>query len=246
MEQLAGKTALVTGAAHRIGRAISTALAEAGANVVIHYRSSGEDADRLASDLAELGAKAWSVQGDLGDPEQASALISSAHRVAGALDIVVNNASIFPESTLRDFTRTQLQESVDVNALGPFLIARSFYETGGQGVVINLLDCMIADYDRKHVAYHLSKQMLFSLTRMMAVEFAPAVRVNGVAPGLVLPPAGKDESYLAGLASSNPLNAYGNVDDVAEAVLFLARSTFVTGQVIYVDGGRNLRGAMYG
>jgi len=246
MEQLAGKTALVTGAAHRIGRAIAVSLAQAGANVVIHYHTSGAEADRLAADLAELGVKAWALQADLRNTQDVANLIVQVQQAAGALDVVINNASIFPESTLLNFTPAQLQECLDVNALGPFLIARAFYETGGQGVVVNLLDCMIADYDRKHAAYHLSKRMLFSLTRMMAVEFAPAIRVNGVAPGLILPPEGKDESYLAGLASSNPMNAYGSVEDVAEAVVFLARSTFITGQVIYVDGGRNLRGAMYG
>lgn len=246
MEQLTGKTALVTGSALRIGRGIATALAQAGANILVHYHTSGESAESLARDLGKLGVKSWTLQADLGDGRQANDLLVAARRTAGALDIIVNNASIFPESTLLDFTRTQLVENIDVNALGPFLIARAFYETGGRGVVINLLDCKVGDYDHKHVAYHLSKRMLFSLTRMMAVEFAPAVRVNGVAPGLVLPPAGKDESYLAGLASSNPLNAYGSIDDVAEAVLFLARSSFVTGQIIYVDGGRNLRGSMYG
>ena len=246
MEQITGKTALVTGAAHRIGCAIATSLARAGANVVVHYQSSGEAAERLAKDLAAQGVKTWAIQANLSEPGESAALIERTLSMTGTLDALVNNASTFPESTLSEFTSADLHESIDMNALGPFLIARSFHQAGCRGAVVNLLDCMIADYDRKHVAYHLSKRMLFSFTRMMAVEFAPAVRVNAVAPGLVLPPAGKDESYLAGLASSNLLNTYGNVDDVAEAVLFLLGSSFVTGQVIYVDGGRNLRGAMYG
>ncbi len=246
MEHLAGKTALVTGAAHRIGRAIATALADAGANVVVHYQSSRVEAERLVGDLASAGVQGWTVRADLSKPAESAALIERTLSKTGGLDILVNNASTFPESTLTDFASQDLHASIDVNALGPFMLARSFHQLGRGGVVVNLLDCMIADYDRKHVAYHLSKRMLFSLTRMMAVEFAPDVRVNGVAPGLVLPPPGKDDSYLAGLASSNPLNAVGTVDDVAEAVVFLARSTFVTGQVIYVDGGRNLRGALYG
>jgi len=246
MEQLTGKTALVTGAAQRIGRAIATAMAGAGANVVIHYNSSGEEAERLATDLAGRGINVWTIQADLSKPTEAAALIGRTLSLTNSLDLLVNNASTFPESALTNFTSVELHDSIDMNALGPFAIARSFHQLGCTGAVVNLLDCMIADYDRKHVAYHLSKRMLFSLTRMMAVEFAPAVRVNAVAPGLTLPPVGKDESYLAGLASSNLLNAVGSVEDVAEAVLFLLRSTFVTGQVIYVDGGRNLRGAMYG
>jgi hypothetical protein len=246
METLEGKTALVTGAAQRIGRAIATTLANAGANVVVHYQSSGEAAEQLAKDLAAHGVKTWTIQANLSSPGEAATLIAHTISMTNSLDILVNNASTFPESTLLDFTSMALHDIIDMNALGPFAIARSFHQLGRTGVIVNLLDCMIADYDRKHVAYHLSKRMLFSLTRMMAVEFAPAVRVNAVAPGLVLPPVGKDESYLAGLASSNPLNAYGKVEDVAEAVLFLVRSDFITGQVIYVDGGRNLRGSMYG
>jgi len=96
------------------------------------------------------------------------------------------------------------------------------------------------------VAYHLSKRMLFALTRMMALEFAPRIRVNAVAPGLIIPPPGQDESFLQRLASTNPLGRHGDPADVADAVLYLVGAGFVTGQVIYVDGGRHMRGAVYG
>ncbi|MCH7709078.1 MAG: SDR family oxidoreductase [Myxococcales bacterium] len=108
------------------------------------------------------------------------------------------------------------------------------------------MDTRITDYDKSHVSYHLSKRMLFSMTRMMALEFAPKVRVNAIAPGLILPPEGKDETYLQDLARSNPLLAYGGPGDVVEAVLFLLQGRFVTGQVLYVDGGRHLLGGVYG
>ncbi|HNR34300.1 MAG TPA: SDR family oxidoreductase, partial [Candidatus Hydrogenedentes bacterium] len=137
-------------------------------------------------------------------------------------------------------------DAVNLNALAPFLLGRCLAAQKRPGGIVNLLDARIADYDREHASYHLSKRLLFTLTRMMAVEFAPCVRVNGIAPGLILPPEGKDESYLAQLAATNPLNRYGSPDDVAEAVLYLLRSDFVTGQVIFVDGGRHMRGGMYG
>ena len=104
----------------------------------------------------------------------------------------------------------------------------------------------MVDYDRAHAAYHLSKRMLFTLTRMMALEFAPQIRVNAVAPGLILPPPGQDASFLERMASTNPLGRHGDASDVADAVLFLTGAGFVTGQVIYVDGGRHMKGAVYG
>jgi hypothetical protein len=196
--------------------------------------------------LRDKGVKAWTAQAGLNDPAQARALFDEATRLSGGIDFVVNSASVFPESTLAHFTSDELHHVINVNALAPLMLGRALKESNRPGAIVNLLDCMIADFDRKHVAYHLSKRMLYSLTRMMAVEFAPAVRANGVAPGLVLPPAGKGEEYLASLASTNPLNRYGSAEDVAAAVLFLLKSDFVTGQVIFVDGGRNLRGNMYG
>ncbi|KPK86131.1 MAG: hypothetical protein AMJ81_02010 [Phycisphaerae bacterium SM23_33] len=244
--ELAGKTALVTGAAKRIGQATALALAADGANVIVHYNTSAKQAEQLAHSILQAGTKAWALQADLGDPAQAQGLLQRAVQQAGPVDILINNASIFPPSRLTDFTADELAESINVNALAPLLIGRAFAAQRRPGVIVNFLDCRIGDYDRSHAAYHLSKRMLFSLTRMMALEFAPAVRVNAVAPGLILPPPGQDESFLQRLASTNPLHRHGGVADVAEAVRFLIRSEFVTGQVIYVDGGRHMKGAMYG
>ncbi|MFW6158915.1 MAG: SDR family oxidoreductase, partial [Planctomycetota bacterium] len=117
---------------------------------------------------------------------------------------------------------------------------------GRDGAIVNFLDTRVVAYDREHVAYHLSKRMLFSLTRMMALEFAPAVRVNAVAPGLILPPPGRDRAYLERLKSSNPLNRVGTLGQVTEAVLFLLGNEFVTGQVVFVDGGQHMNGRTYG
>ncbi len=243
---LEGKTALVTGGAKRIGRAVACALAAEGVNVVVHYRSSASEAEELATKLQTGGVQAWTVRADLEDAGEAGNLLDRAVELAGPVDILVNNAAIFPESRLADFDVADLHANINVNAVAPALIARKFAAQGREGAVINLLDCRIDDYDEEHVAYHLSKRMLFDLTRMMAVEYAPKIRVNAVAPGLILPPEGKDEDYLASLASTNPLNRYGSPDDVTRAVSFLLRSPFVTGQVIYVDGGRHMTGAMYG
>lgn len=243
---LKGKTALVTGAAKRLGREIALALADKGMHLVLHYRQSLNEAKALAEECQAKGVKAYTVSADLMAVSDVPGMLAKAVALAGPLDVLVNSASIFEESRLNDFVVEDLYRNINVNAMAPLLLARKFHAQGRAGAIVNLLDCRIADYDEAHVAYHLSKRMLFSLTRMMAVEFAPALRVNAVAPGLILPPVGKDQAYLDSLAHTNPLNCCGAPEDVVSAVMFLLESPFVTGQVIYVDGGRHLRGSMYG
>ncbi len=246
---LSGTLAFVTGGGKRIGRSIALALARAGADVVVHYHRSPSAAHRTADDVRALGRSAWTVPGDLGDPQQVESLLPAARDVAGGrpIGLLVNNASIFPEGGLLTFTPEDLAQNVQVNALAPLVLARAMAGQGGEGHVVNLLDSRVVDYDRTHVPYHLSKRMLLSLTRMLAVELAPLVRVNAVAPGLILPPPGvEDEEYLRRLEHTNPLHAHGSPEDIARAAVFLAESPFITGQVIFVDGGRHLKGNFYG
>lgn len=245
MLDLSGRTALVTGAAKRLGAAMVRALAEEGVRVVLHYRSAREEAEELAESLRHGGATVWTAQAALGAAGAAEALFAEAEALSGGIDMVVNSASIFPKGTLHDLDEARLLENLQVNTLAPFALARCLAGTGRSGCVLNLLDTRIADYDREHVPYHLSKRALYSLTRMMAEEFAPRLRVNAVAPGLVLPPPGEDEAYLARLAHTNPLARHGGAEDVAAAAVFLLKSDFITGQVVFVDGGRHLRGSMY-
>lgn len=243
---LSGKVALVTGGAKRLGRACALALAREGVGIVVQYRSSKEEAENTAVAIRSLRVPAWIVQGDQGDPDGAARVFRDAVAQAGPVDFLVNNASIFPESRLDDFTLDDLMDSVRINAFGPLVLARAFAAQQRPGAIVNFLDSRIADYDKTHAAYHLSKRMFFTMTRMMALEFAPRVRVNAVAPGLVLPPEGRDESYLRELASTNPLNTHGDETDVADAVVYLIRARFVTGQILYIDGGRHMRGNVYG
>ncbi len=242
---LAGRTALVTGAARRLGRATALALADNGADVVIHYRGSADEAGDVAEQVRRIGRRAWCVQADLADPAAAGELVGRARDAAGTVDVLVNNASIFPADTVTDFTPAALDENVRVNALAPLLLCRAFADGGNAGHVVNFLDSRFVDYDRAHAAYHLSKRMLASLTRMLALELAPAVQVNAVAPGLILPPPGEDESFLEANAHTNPLNRYGSPAEIADAVLLLVRTRFITGQVIFVDGGRHMKGRVY-
>jgi pteridine reductase len=132
-----------------------------------------------------------------------------------------------------------------VNTFAPLVLGRAFIKQKRVGAIVNFLDTRMTGYDRDHSAYQLSKLSLSSLTKMMALEFAPCVRVNAVAPGPILPPLGKDSAYMERLASTNPLHRIGNLGDVTGAVLFLLKSTYITGQVLYVDGGYHLKGQTY-
>ncbi|MFP4172827.1 MAG: SDR family oxidoreductase [Candidatus Hydrogenedentota bacterium] len=243
---LAGHTALITGGAKRLGRAVTEALAGAGADVCIHYRNSADEAAELAGRLRGQGRQAWTARCDLADSEDVAAFLPRVIKEAGAVDILINNASIFPESTLMDFTAEEFHENVSVNALAPVLLGRAFAKRAQAGHIINFLDTRIVSYDRTHAAYHLSKRTLFTLTRMMALEFAPAIRVNAIAPGLILPPEGKTEAYLEQYAHTNPMQTYGSPEDIADTVLFFLKTGFITGQIIYVDGGRHMKGGTYG
>jgi pteridine reductase len=242
---LAGKRALITGAAKRIGKAIATALAQSGADVVVHNHKSAEEAVALGEDLRQLGVSVWSVQGDLMDVAQTERIFRDAAAQAGPLDILVNNASIFDRDTLWEATDESIGKNVRLHATVPLILSRALAGQGRPGHIVNLLDTRVAVYDREHASYDLSKSMLLTLTRMLALELAPNVAVNAVAPGSILPPPGYGVDYLTKLTYANPLNRHGDPQDIADAVLFLVRSRFITGQIIYVDGGMHMKGRIY-
>jgi pteridine reductase len=239
-DELKGQTALLTGAAKRIGRETALTLAGLGINVVVHFNRSEAEARELAAELQQKGVKAWTIQADFRRPDEYQTLMERARQMAGSLEILVNNASIFPLEKLNDLTWSGLSANTEVNAWVPFVLSRAFAQAASRGKIINLHDSRLKGYDWTHVGYILSKHVLAAMTRMMALEFAPNIIVNAVAPGLILPPPGKDESYLQGLIETVPLQRHGGPQDIADAIAFLIRSNFITGQVIYVDGGRHL------
>ncbi len=242
---LAGKRALVTGAAKRIGRAIATVLARNGAHVAVHYHQSAQEALALCGDLQRLGVQAWAIPGDLRDVTQAERVFREAAAQAGPIDILVNNASVFDRDTLWEATDESLGKNVHLHVTVPLILSRALASQGEPGHIVNLLDTRVAVYDREHASYDLSKSMLLTLTRMLALELAPKVAVNAVAPGSILPPPGYGVDYLTKLTYANPLNRHGDPEDIAEAVRFLVQSRFITGQVIYVDGGMHMKGRIY-
>lgn len=240
-----GKKALVTGGAKRLGREIALALGGSGAHVAVHYNSSSGPAEAVCQELAELGVRGTPLQANLDDPTAGDGLFQAAWDAMDGLDILVNNASIFPAGRLEAIELDDVRRNLRVNAWNPFLLIRAFWsrarEAGASGSVVNLLDTRLLGGDLAHAAYHLSKATLAEITSMTALEFGPVLRVNGVAPGAVLPPEELDEAYLKGLTETLPLKRRGYPKDIADAALYLLGAEFVTGQVIYVDGGRHLR-----
>lgn len=240
-ESLKGKTALVTGASKRIGRATALSLGAEGMNIVIHYNRSEADARQLADELRPLGVKSWLLQADFDRPDAHVDLIDRALKLSSSLDILVNNASVFPMRRLADLSFEQFVGDLRVNAWAPFDLCRQFAKLVGKGKIVNMLDSRLRGYDWLHTGYIASKQVLELFTRMLALELAPNISINAVAPGLVLPPPGQDLSYIQRMVNSVPMKKHGDAQDVADAIVYLLKSSFCTGQIIYVDGGRHLR-----
>lgn len=244
--QVSNCAALITGAAHRIGRACAIALAGQGMGIVIHYRSSRAPAEALATTIRSSGGKAWTLQGDLDNPDMASELFTRADKLAsGRIRVLLNSASMYEPGRPDEATLDDIRRNLNVNALTPFMLSRAFARREKPGVIINLLDTRIVARNNGYAAYHLSKILLAEMTRMLAQEFAPDIRVNGIAPGVILPPPGKSRAYAEAAAQANPMKRMGSTKDIVGAVRYLIDATFVTGQILYIDGGYHLRGALH-
>lgn len=234
---LNGKTALVTGGAVRIGRAISERLAAAGAEVCIHYNRSRDEAESLKRDIEKNGGKARLFQADLNSEEACRHLI----REAGPPDVLINNASVFHKHTIEESSMPVLLDELWPNLFAPLHLMRAFAAQGRPGKIVNLLDRRITSKDTACVPYLLAKKALADLTELAALHWAPRIAVNGVAPGAVLPPPGRGDAYMKDHAGPVPLDIQVTPDDVARAVQFVLENDTLTGQIIFVDGGQHLR-----
>jgi len=238
--KLKGQTALITGGAHRVGKSITLALARAGTNVVINYHSSASLAAETAAEARALGVHALPIQANVADLEQVTEMVAAAQDCFGGVDILVNNASLwkktpFPMADLSNWhqvTRTLID--------GPFYCANavaSMMLERGAGAIVNIVDLSAWTPWAGFSAHSVGKAALWALTRQLALELAPTVLVNAVAPGPVLPPPDYDAAELARVAGRTLLNRWGTAQDLVDAVLFLLRASYITGEVIVVDGG---------
>jgi pteridine reductase len=239
------KVILVTGAARRIGAAIVTRLHENGARVAVHYRASRDEAENLASQLNGIRAgSAVAIQSNLLDVDSLPLLISTVLDWGGRLDGLVNNASSFYPTPVGSIDEEQWDELVGSNLKAPLFLsqAAASHLCDSSGAIVNIVDIHAQRPLRDHSVYGAAKAGLAMLTRSLAKDLAPDVRVNGVAPGAILwPENGMTESIQQSILDQIPLQRAGTPEDIAGCVLYLLRdATYVTGQIIPVDGGRSI------
>jgi pteridine reductase len=242
---LTGKTVLITGGARRVGAAIARTLHGAGANLVIHYRKSATEAGSLADELNAARAKSTLIfQADLLDLGVLPALVEFAVRSFGALDVLVNNASTFYPTKIGEITPKAWDDLMGSNLKAPLFLSQAAAPAlkKSSGLIINIVDIHALRPLRDYTVYCTAKAGLHMLTRSLAKELGPEIRVNGISPGPVLwPEHGGDESARKKIIQRTILQKMGTPEDIARTALFFAASApFITGQILAVDGGRSV------
>jgi len=236
---------LITGAGQRLGRAAALELARVGWGVVVHYRSSAPEAEAVAAEARALGASAVTVCADLANADARDALVASAAKAAGAaLSALVNCAAMFEHDLVDTMSEEGLRRHMALNAFTPPFLARAFAKAlpeTARGAVVNFLDFKLANPYPDHFSYTLSKYALAGATDLLARALAPRVRVNAVAPGYVLSAPGQSEEAYRRLHDDTPLQRGPTTEDIGLTVRFLLENEAVTGQTIYVDGGRRFQ-----
>lgn len=239
----AAPAALVTGAARRIGRALAADLAQAGWAVALHYNSSVAEADAAVQELRAAGGRAVALQADLRDEAALAELVGQAAKALGPLGLLINNAAVFEWDDAASATRASWDRHLETNLRAPFVLTQSFagqLPAAARGHVINLLDGYVTQPARGFTSYHLSKTGLWSLTRSLALQLAPRVRVNAVGPGALLPDSYRDAAAIARENAATPLGCGTDPQEICRTVRFFLDAPSVTGQMIALDGGRHL------
>jgi NAD(P)-dependent dehydrogenase (short-subunit alcohol dehydrogenase family) len=241
MVDLSGKRVLVTGGAHRLGKVMCLAAAKAGAEVIIHYGRSLEEANETAEEIRGIGQKASFIQADLGNHDQVKLLAEKVFE-DGPLFGLVNNASIFPPGGLLETSLETWQANMDINLTAPFLLSQEFikrHQSGRESRIINLLDWRALRPGKDHFGYTISKSGLAALTQGSAIAGAPDISVNAIALGAILPP--ENEPNNSEIIRNVPQKRWATLDELEETFLFLLTGpAYITGEIIHLDGGRHL------
>ena len=243
MTEMPVKIALVTGAAKRIGAAISLDLAAHGWAVAVHYNTSGDEARELVGDITEDGGRAVAVQADLMREEDAAGLLSQAARELGPVSCLVNNASIFEKDTPETATKDSWDAHMQVNLRAPFVLTQAFaagLPEDLEGNVINMIDQRVWNLTPSFTSYTVSKAGLWALTRSLALALAPNIRVNAIGPGPTLPSARQTDEDFILQWTSLPLGRNVMPEEICDAVRFIIDAPAMTGQMIALDGGQHL------
>ncbi|SFJ31644.1 SDR family oxidoreductase [Planctomicrobium piriforme] len=241
---LAGATAVVTGGAVRIGRAIARHLAGKGVNVCLHYGHSRAEAKEAVEELQALGVKVVAIHGDLAEPVATAELVfQKAREALGSVQILVNSAAIFEPGSLLETDEDNWDRHQAINVKAPFFLIQAFARQllqGQSGNVINIVDWRAESPVPGHAAYTAAKAGLVALTKLLAQELGPQVRVNGIAPGAILPPPGQAAEVFERRGRLNALKRVGSPDEIVRAVQYLLTADFVTGEILHVTGGEEL------
>lgn len=243
MSALAGRVALVTGAGQRVGQAIALALGAEGCRVAVHYHASKVGAHKTAAALRGLGVETDVFAADLSQHDAPATLVGEVAARFGALDLLVNSAAVMHRLPLETVTPAEWDETFAVNARAPFFLSLAAVRVMGErgGAIVNIADHLTHESWPLLVPHAISKGAVETMTRQLAVQCAPRVRVNAVVPGAVLAPEGWPAAARQAFIGATPLQRLGTPDDVAQAVLYLASADYVTGAMLFVDGGRHLR-----
>jgi NAD(P)-dependent dehydrogenase (short-subunit alcohol dehydrogenase family) len=233
------KAALITGSADRIGRAIALALADKGFDIALHYSSSDVKANETKNEILKKNVRCSLFKADFNKPDD---IISMYDDASGRfkIEVLVNSASVFYESSLNDSNFSSIDNFINVNLKAPYLLTKLFAVRSQKGLIINLLDAVITKNSGMNFDYLLSKKSLAEFTKMSAKALGPDIRVNAIAPGIILPPKGKGIDYINNLALNIPLKRPGSIENITETVNFFITNDYITGQIIFVDGGMNL------
>lgn len=232
---------LITGAAKRIGRAIAKYLAKQDYSIAIHYHYSHKEAQGLAKEIRDNNGHCEIFCADLANAKASQQLLPKVIKKFPDLQFLINNASLFEQSDIKTGNLKDFNQHFAINLRAPLILTSQFAKLYVKsGSIINILDTNISKTKTAHLSYLLTKKSLMDLTTLAAVELAPHIRVNAIAPGLILAPEHKKNDYLDRLAKKIPLKRRGEPADIAKAVHFLMENTFITGQTIFVDGGEHL------
>ncbi len=240
-----GKVALITGGAHRVGKAITMELAQRGADVIINYNMSKDMALATAEEAEALGVRALTKQADVSNLEEVSTMLSESENLLGPIQILINSASLFTKTELPANTTKDWDRVINTLIQGSFYCSNTVapkMQASGAGVIINIVDLMAWIPRRGYAAHSVGKAALMALTRQLAVDLAPNIRVNAVAPGAILSPDHYSEKTKDRIASGTLLKRWGTPTDVSRAVTFLIESDYITGEHITVDGGERYGG----
>jgi pteridine reductase len=237
----AGKVALVTGGARRVGRALSLGLGRAGADVAVNYHSSSAEARSVVGELEAMGRRAVAIKADVSRRSEIQQLIRTVGEEFGQLDILVNSAASFESSPFLEIEESDWDQVMAVNLKGPFLLmqeAAQLLRAHQHGLIVNIADLSAFQAWPSYAHHAVSKAGLVHLTRIAARALAPAIRVNCIAPGTVLPPEGYTGQGSDGTSDRRLVEQPGKPEDVVNTLLYLVTNDFVTGQTLVVDGGR--------